>query len=235
MRKFIITVFISLCFAAVQAQTVSGISSTLLPKTDIETNVRIGIRTGLNFAKLSGGTAGFCSRTAFHVGMTISVPIVSFRNTTIKQGIDMTTGLFIYSKGAKITYKNSHYDVEETVSPLYLQLPMLISYRCKPGKKVQLQIDFGPYFAYGIGGKHKAEYIDGTENVCSEKEFFGSDNTFKRADYGLHLGAGMTFANHYHFGIDYELGLCDIRHKGFKARTESWRNCIWSVNLGYIF
>lgn len=235
MKKFVITAFIILCSVTVQAQTVSGISSTPLSRADKVTGVRIGIRAGLDFARLSSGTVGFDTHTAFHAGMTVSVPIVNFGSPAFKQGFGMIMGLFVYGKGAELKYKYGDRNVKESVSPLYLQLPMLVYYRCKPGKAVQLQIDLGPYFAYGIGGKYKIEYSEDNEKVSSETDFFGGDEIFKRADYGLHIGAGATIVGHYHVGIAYEIGLCDIIHKRFRASTESWRNCVLSLSFGYDF
>ena len=38
---------------------------------------------------------------------------------------------------------------------MYLEIPVLASYRYNFSDAAQLQINVGPYFAYGVGGKIK--------------------------------------------------------------------------------
>lgn len=235
MKKLLITTFLVSITVALQAQTVSGVSSVPLSKADKKTGVRIGIRAGLSFATLSCPSYDFDSRTTFHAGITFNIPIVNFGNPSFKQGIDVITGLSVCGKGMEYKQEDSGTNVKETVSPLYLQLPMLVSYRFKPCKVMQLQFDFGLYFAYGISGKYKIEHRNDKTNESVETDFFGDDNTFQRADWGLHMGFGATFVRHFHFGVAYETGFWNIKHKNLDTGSGSWKHNVWSVSLGYDF
>ena len=235
MKKLLLTALTMLFTATLQAQTVSGVSLVPLPKADKQASVRIGIRAGLNFARLPNPYTDFDARTTFHAGATINIPLVNFGSPSFNQGVDVITGLFIHGKGTSYEYHEDDFNVKETASPLYLQLPILVSYRFKPCNIMQLQLDFGSYFAYGIGGKYKIERRVKNTTVSMETDFFDENEAFRRADWGLHFGFGMTFVRHYHLGVSYEIGLSDIRHKRFESGSGGRCNGVWSLTFGYDF
>jgi hypothetical protein len=165
------------------------------------------------------------SRTAFHVGVIADIPLM--------QSLYVQTGLYFQSKGCKWeeSYEGERY--EETCSPMYLQIPVLASYRYNFSESTQLQVNFGPYFAFGVGGKYKIEYDDGYDSEEAETDAFGDDGVLNRFDCGLQVGAGVTFARHFYVGFNYEFGLTDVGNDDF---TEvDMKNSNWMISLGYTF
>ena len=100
-------------------------------------------------------------------------------------------------------------------------------------RSLQLQINAGPYFAYGVGGKIKEEY-DGDSD---EYDYFGSydDDSYgvKRFDMGVQFGAGLTFGNRYYLGVSYQLGLTNIADGADDDYSLKNKNLM--VSIGYNF
>lgn len=90
-----------------------------------------------------------------------------------------------------------------------------------------MQFNVGPYLAYGIGGKVKV--TDGSDE--DEEDFFGDDSGAKRFDAGLHIGAGITVAQHYYLGVAYQWGWVNINEDS----DLTVKNKNFMINLGYIF
>lgn len=227
MKKFLLVAVCALTTMAVSAQRASSSSSSFFSTEKAETGVQFGIRAGVNFAnqtqKVSEESVSFSSRTAFHVGFIADLPIV--------ESFYIQTGLYLQSKGSK----NEYFDegtIKESITPMYLEIPLLASYRYNFSKAAQLQVNFGPYFAYGISGKYKEEIVG---NEVGEVDFFGDDGDnfgAKRFDCGLQVGAGMTFAKHYYVGLAYEFGLTNIAHE---TADGTLKNKNFMISVGYTF
>lgn len=248
MKKFLFTaVFAMLVFVA-SAQS-GGKSPVFFSSEKADRGVTFGIRAGFNFANASVEAGHMVyetsSRTAFHVGIVADIPIV--------KSLYVQPGFYLQSKGAKYEYiysgdyAGSGYEL--TGSPLYLQIPILLSYRCDFSDAVQLQVNFGPYFAYGVGGKLKLERWDEDGSDTYSYNFFGDDLfvsdydkkapfKFNRFDCGLQIGAGFTFAKHYYVGFSYEFGLTNGIEisREYRSYTDmSLKNSNWMLGIGYNF
>lgn len=245
MKKLLLAaVFVVSTFTA-QAQKTDN-SPVFFSTEKAESGVTFGFRAGLNFSnmslKLGNQRPELDSRTAFHVGLVTDIPIV--------KSLYVQTGFYLQSKGMKYTESEDYYyGYEITGSPLYLQIPVLLSYRCDFSNAVQLQVNFGPYFAYGIGGKLKLESWDEYDSESYSYDFFGGDfledmdyNDWKisKFDCGLQVGAGFTFAKHYYLGFAYEFGLVNIfdvgrNHNSGLSDRISMKNRNWMLGIGYTF
>jgi len=213
MKKLLLVAVCALSTMAVSAQRASSSSSSFFSTEKAETGVRFGIRAGVNFSNISQKyedeqvSSTFDSRTSFHVGVIADIPLM--------ESLYIQTGLYFQEKGSKSD--------GVTTNPMYLEIPVLASYRYNFSDAAQLQINFGPYLAYGIGGKFK--YDDGEDET---------DNAgFKRFDCGLQVGAGITLAKHYYVGVSYEFGLANISHGdeyGLKTKNKNLM-----VSVGYTF
>ncbi len=226
MKKLLLTAVCALGIITASAQRASSSSSSFFSTEKADQGVTFGIRAGLNFATLTGDTDdALDSRTAYHVGVIADIPLM--------QSLYIQTGLYFQSKGMKYEESYGGDTYKETLSPMYLQIPVLASYRYNFSDAFQLQVNFGPYFAYGVGGKYKIEYSDGSDSYENEIDAFGDDGVLKRFDCGLQVGAGMTFARHYYLGFTYEFGLTDIANSD--VSEVSMKNSNWMLSIGYTF
>lgn len=250
MKKFLFTAVLAMGAFVASAQG-SGKSPVFFSSEKADRGVTFGIRAGFNFANASveadHKVYETSSRTAFHVGIVADIPIV--------KSLYVQPGFYLQSKGAKYEhiyrddYAGSGYEL--TGSPLYLQIPILLSYRCDFSDAVQLQVNFGPYFAYGVGGKLKYENWDEGDSNTFSYNYFGNDLfetdsyydeeppfTFNRFDCGLQIGAGVTFAKHYYVGFSYEFGLTNGIEisREYRSYTDmSLKNSNWMLGIGYNF
>lgn len=241
MKKFLFMAVLAMETLVVSAQN-SGNSPVFFSTEKADRGVTFGIRAGLNFTHVSAEANHreyqISSRTAFHVGVVADIPIV--------KRLYVQSGLYLQSKGARYEhiiyngYSKGGYEIKG--SPLYLQIPVLLSYRCDFGDVVQLQVNFGPYFAYGVGGKCKIETWDEYNTDRYSYDFFGDDLEdikFNRFDCGLQVGAGFTFAKHYYVGFAYEFGLTNSievsREYRDQLRDLSVKNSNWILGIGYNF
>ncbi len=226
MKKLLLAVACIFSTITAFAQNASGASTSFFSTEKADHGVRFELRAGLNFSTWTNdGDNDVDSRTAFHVGAIADIPLM--------KSLYIQTGLYVHSKGAKYTVSVLNESYKESASPIYLQIPVLASYRYNFSEATQLQVNFGPYFAYGIGGKYKAKYSDGSDLYEAEVDLFGDDGLIKRFDCGLQVGAGITFAKHYNLGFAYEFGLTDIANDD--VSVFSVKNSNWMLSLGYMF
>lgn len=218
MKKLLLTMACAVCALTVSAQRASSSSSTFFSTEKSDQPVTVGVRVGMNISNLSGDADDDLeSRIGFNAGVIVDFPLI--------QSLYLQTGLFATQKGAKYDEDGA----KLTFNPLYLQIPVLASYRYNFSDAAQLQINFGPYFAYGISGKCKAEY----KGQKGEIDFFGDDEDQlggKRFDMGLQVGAGVTLSKFY-IGCAYEFGLTNV----VKEDDYKIKNSNFMINVGYNF
>ena len=227
MKKLLLAAVCAVFTLTASAQRASSTSSSFFSTEKADEGVTFGIRAGVNFANLSGDDIDLDSRTSFHVGVIADIPLM--------QSLYIQTGLYFQSKGAKSECNEDYggYDVkvEETYSPMYLSIPVLASYRYNFSDALQLQVNFGPYFAYGIAGKYKVEASAAGESAEDETKLFDSDEgDWNAFDCGLQVGAGLTFAKHYYLGFTYDFGLTKVVDDDANPKNSNWM-----ISLGYNF
>jgi len=166
--------------------------------------VTFGVRAGGNLSTVTGDVEGVKSRMGFNVGVSVDVPFL--------KSLYLQTGLYATQKGYKYD------DGDGKANPLYLEIPVLASYRYDFSEATQLQVNAGPYMAYGLSGKADGE------------KYFSGDYGHKRFDAGLQVGAGVTVSKFY-VGCAYQFGLTKVNKDG----DGSVKNGNFMFNVGYNF
>ena len=231
MKKTILTLVCAIAALSVSAQRASSSSSSFFSTEKSDEKVTFGVRGGVNFSNLSIEGEGWDSHTGFHAGVNVDIPLL--------QSLYLATGLYYTVKGfSGEETEGGHsgeYKVEQKSSANYLEIPVLASYRYNFSDNAQLQVNVGPYFAYGIGGKIKIKETDGvyssgqliTNEIEEEVDYFNDeDNKF---DVGLQIGAGVTFAKHIYLGLAYEFGFINV------VPDYKTKNSNFMISLGYQF
>lgn len=227
MKKVFLIAACAVFSLAASAQRASSSSSSFFSTDKAEQPVRFTIRGGVNFANIgvSGGgeSESLGSRTAFNAGVGVDIPII--------ESFYVQTGLFFTSKGYKRTEDRGDTRFTAKGNPAYLEIPILASYRYNFNDATQLEVNVGPYLAFGIGGKDKLEEKTETAVIeTEENDFFGDE--VKKFDMGLQVGLGVTFLKHVYLGVAYEFGFVNM----FKdSDGESAKNRNFMINLGYKF
>ncbi|WP_294618385.1 porin family protein [uncultured Bacteroides sp.] len=202
--------------------------------------VNFGVRAGMNVANAGGDfkdemkDVDFKSRVGFHVGVIADVEL--------SEKFYLQPGLYFTTKGLKSEDKEGM-GYEEKYNLNYLELPILASYRFNLSDNVQWQINAGPYFAVGVGGKVKGTDFDGIEYKydafgVADEDSDEEKGGLKRFDAGLSFGTGITY-NKIYFGIKYDLGLANIADKkawtGENDKGQKIRNRNFAISVGYTF
>ena len=113
----------------------------------------------------------------------------------------------------------------------YIELPLRVGFRYNIDREIGVYGEIGPYFAVGVGGKHKLD-IDadgtpwrnledqGTWSAFKKSLTPGNDN-FQRWDTGLGFRVGAEYNKHYNLMLGCDWGFTDI-----------WRNDYRDVMVG---
>ena len=177
-------------------------------------NLSFNVKGGLNLSNFSGDIPDTKVNPGFHIGVGTDFEFAP--------NMSIQSGLFFSNKGAKIDGEIDleNYEIlaaEVTVNANYLQLPIHLAYKIDvmPGTKVVLHA--GPYIAYGIAGKTKADVAGLSEKV----DTFGDDGLdLKPFDAGLGLGVGAEFGKII-LDLGWDMGLTNIGDSYADVKTQN--------------
>lgn len=217
MKKILLSLACVASVLSMSAQRASDSEATFFDSSKPEKLVHLGVRAGLNVASFTGDLGeDMDSKCGFVGGLSADFALM--------ESFYINSGVFFSMNGAK--YDEDGYKL--TYSPMYIKIPVMASYRYNFNESLQWQLNFGPYFAFGVGGKSKLER-DGYDDV--KADFFGDDDDQaggKRFDMGLGVGTGITW-NKIFFGIEYDFGMTKV------VKDVKGKNSAFSVSLGYNF
>ena len=188
-----------------------------------------GIEAGVNYSNSTEETAPLDKKKfiLYRAGFEV--------NYLLTPKLFLRSGLIYNAKGigskgeGKIGEMNINGKID--LNQQVLQIPLYLGYTVNL-RNSKLKFTAGPYVAYGVSGKTKANgYINGNP-FSKEVGTFGDGDILKKFDFGLGLEAGYEI-NHWYVKANYELGLLDIGHSNIMGGELSYR--IASLSLGYHF
>lgn len=171
-------------------------------------------------------------------------------------GTYLTAGLDWTMKGGKksLSRNIAGTDVDATAkyNLHYFEIPIRVGFRYNPLDNLGLFAEIGPYFAVGVGGKHKfsldfdGEAANELEDLNTYKAFknYGYPvETFQRWDAGIGFRVGAEYNQHYNLMIGCDWGLADIYRDSYRdAYYQAWgmrlpkvKNFNFSITIGYRF
>jgi hypothetical protein len=191
---------------------------------------------GVNLQNLNGKDAGGDKLEndmiiGFHAGFNLQLPLAP--------DFYLQPGLSYNTKGAK----NTGDLLTSTYKLSYIEMPLNFVYKAMVGNGY-FMIGFGPYVAYGIGGK--ATYEGGDASVEKDIEFkkvveSGDPLTtvyVKPFDAGANLFFGYELPAGLFLQLNTQLGLLDINPKDNRITGENnstLKNTGYGLSLGYRF
>ncbi|HEY9364432.1 MAG TPA: porin family protein [Chitinophagaceae bacterium] len=191
--------------------------------TQAQTPATFGIRAGVNFQNVNGENTNGDKldnkiKTGFNAGITADIPVAP--------DFYFQPGLLYSAKGAKLENTD-----DGKLSLNYVELPLNFLYKPVLGTG-KLLMGFGPYLAYGIGGKVENAGLEA--DVKFKKEAGNEANTvyYKPLDAGANLLFGYEFSNKVSAQLNAQLGLVNINAYDNDAK---YKNTGFGVSLGYKF
>lgn len=190
---------------------------------------------GVNFQNLNGknsndGKLDNKMIVGYHAGVNVQIPIAP--------AFYFQPGLLFTTKGAK----NTAGELTSTYNLTYLELPLNFVYKAMLGNGY-FMLGFGPYLAYGIGGKVKTEGggVSLKTDIKFQKVVEITDpvtvSYFKPFDAGGNVFAGYEWMNGLFFQANTQLGMLKINpeYRRIADDKSTVKNTGFGFSLGYRF
>ena len=229
-----------------KTRILSVIAILVLTATALEAQVEFGILAGPNFQNMVGKDDDGDKLTngmiiGFHAGVSASIPVAP--------DFYFQTGLLFSQKGSKnnmglIPTKASGDDYNTTTRISYIDLPLHLLFRPELGSGHVL-VGFGPYVAFGIGGKQTVDYsglpameqkVKFKSEISNEERFDLENTYFKRFDAGADIFAGYELSMGLWLRLNAQLGLLDMMPALQDGDPQAnLKNTGFSLSVGYNF
>lgn len=178
---------------------------SVVAQSNYPSKTSFAVLGGLNFQNLNGKNAignqlDNDLMLGYHAGMNVQIPVAP--------EFYLQPGLMLSTKGAKNT------ELADKLSLSYIEMPINFVYKALLGNG-HFMLGFGPYLAYGLGGKATWESGSGTAeyDVKFKKEnSSGIANTlyFRPFDAGGNIFAGYELPGGLFFQFNTQLGMLNI-------------------------
>ncbi len=182
--------------------------------------VNFGAKAGVNFSNFSGDNEHNEMRTGFHVGVVAELEI--------SEQFSVQPELVYSAQGAD--YKNSGFEggfYDGAYKLNYINVPVVAKYYVSEG----LSLEVGPQVGFLISAKEDWEDI----NTGESAEDDDVKDSFKGIDFGANLGIGYKMESGLNFGAHYNLGFADLNDDPETFGTDTYKNSVIQVSVGYFF
>jgi len=222
---FAMFVFCSSSFAQKDAVEVS--SPKFKPSKSDDASTIICIQASFDIANIhevyagapTGYGTGYGSKVGFNGGIFAAHSFLSLGPGQVAA----MAGLEFIQKGGKYPSGNG----KDNYRYNYIELPIDALYQMPVMDNSTVFAGFGPYFAYGIGGKIK--YADGSP---TDNSFGSGNNAAKRFDFGLQIIGGFRYMNMATISLSYDFGLTNVSGPTYSTYYKDKNGC-FSINLAY--
>ena len=206
---------------------------------------------GMNISKLQN--TDYTAKAGATMGFRGDYVLPRAHGTYLTSGIDWTM------KGGKMSIdyvepiEGKTYSASAKYPLHYFEIPVRVGFRYNATEELGFYGEVGPYFAVGIGGKHRlnidedGEAARQLEDELTYKAFKKTGDldklAFQRWDAGVGFRIGAEYNNHYNFMFGCDWGLADIyrdnlRDKFYDAngfKLPKVHNFNISLTFGYRF
>lgn len=221
-RKFSILLMLLLSASFMIAQENSKISFAVLGGANFN---------NLNGKAFNGDKLENDMLLGFHAGVNVLIPIVP--------EFYFQPGLMFATKGAK--NNSGVINSPKTTTINYLEMPLNMVYKATVGSG-SIMLGFGPYVAYGIGGKWIGEI--GSFSVTEDIQFSNSVDSngpspyhYKAFDTGANIFFGYELPMGVFVQLDTQFGLLNINPEYNNSANDKsvTNNTGFGLSLGYRF
>lgn len=201
-------------------------------------------------ALLLGNDPSYKAKAGAMMGARVDYVLPKAHGTYLTAGVDWTM------KGGKgdedIVLDGFEYEATGKYALHYFEVPIRVGFRFNFTESIGVYGELGPYFAIGVGGKHKLSIEeDGGDFRDLEEDFsykafknYGYPvESFQRWDAGIGFRVGAEYNHHYNLLIGCDWGLADIYRVSYRDAFKDNRgyslpkvhNFNFSITFGYRF
>ena len=204
---------------------------------------------GMNISKLQN--SGYNAKAGAQMGVRADYMLPKAHGTYLTAGIDWTM------KGGKLggvlfPIGNDVYEGSVKYALHYFEVPVRVGFRYNLLDNLGFYGEIGPYFAVGVGGRHKSS-IDGdgqdvraVEDALTYAAFKDHGypvESFQRWDAGIGFRIGAEYEEHYNLMIGCDWGFADIYRTSLRDAFKDLggvtlpkvKNFNFSITVGYRF
>ena len=209
---------------------------------------------GMNISKIQN--SAYNTKAGAQMGIRADYMLPKAHGTYLTAGLDWTM------KGGKLgdvafLVGNDEYEGSLKYALHYIEIPVRVGFRYNLLDNLGFYGEMGPYFAIGVGGRHKCS-IDGDGQAVRDAEDeliyqafknydFDINNpnklSFQRWDAGIGFRIGAEYEQRYNLLIGCVWGLADIVRTSLRdavrdqtgATLAKVRNFNFSITFGYRF
>ncbi len=190
--------------------------------TQAQSNLKLGIKGGVNFANLSSSDAKEKKAlTGINFGVFAKLPITN--------SFAIQPEMYFTSKGSEQTYQNAFTEGTAKFELDYIEVPVLLVFNLTHNFNFQL----GPYASYLISSK-----VKNVSDINFNFEENIDSGDFNKFDTGIAAGLGYDTKS-FGFGIRYNLGLVSVgkekTYLGTKYVFPDGKNGVINLFLSYSF
>ena len=234
--------------------TIAAGVTNLVEEADIE---HVNKLTTITFASATSAIR-FTGQTAYsNVTFSGSGTIIKDSDhdwTLLTRASDSFKGHWIMKGGrTSFYYDNSSSENGTLKYDLhYLEIPVRVGFRYNMSESLGFYGEVGPYFAIGVGGKHKCRIdADGSAARADEelytypafKNYDYPKEGFQRWDAGISFRVGAEYEQHYNLMIGCDWGLADLYRGSYRDAAHDAgvptrpkvKNFNFSITVGYRF
>ena len=173
----------------------STVKTTKVKKQREKTSLTWGIRAGMNYATILNAPAGK-GVIGFNVGGNLDVGFCNW--------FHLQTGLYLSMKGVDAEYEVREVNQSltytyEDYSPIYLEIPVLASFRIGLSDNADIQFGVGPYIAFNL--REEQLYF---HNIYGPR--VNQKEDIEPFDFGLQANIGASI-KHFYIGVGYQIGI----------------------------
>lgn len=209
---------------------------------------------GMNISKIKN--SGYNAKAGAQMGIRADYVLPKAHGTYLTAGVDWTM------KGGKLgdvmfPIGTNNYEGSLKYALHYIEVPVRVGFRYNLLDNLGFYGEIGPYFAVGIGGRHKCS-IDGDGKAVRDAEDeliyqafknydFDINNpsklSFQRWDAGIGFRIGAEYEQRYNLMIGCDWGLADIYRTSLRDAVRDKtgvtlpkvKNFNFSITVGYRF
>lgn len=197
----------------------------------------IGVRGGLNVSTMNRRLAledgGYLSlndnrraKVGWNVGIVDQILLLDMTPLYLEPG------LYLTNKGSGYRLKNGDVKNIKRLGVTYLQIPVNVSYHIYAGN-FTIQPRVGIYYALGLWARDiSIVKADGKIDKTIVNPYDGGNTLMGRSDFGMQVGLGGTYTEHYYFGIEWETGFVNMSKVTSRKDTNISN---FKIEFGYNF
>ncbi|MDN3723421.1 porin family protein [Aequorivita sp. SDUM287046] len=186
--------------------------------------VRIGAKAGVNFSNFGGDVEDSNSRTGFHLGGLVEVPI--------NERFSIQPEILYSAQGSEFeesgSFEGIPYDYKVTTKLDYIQVPIMAKVYLIEG----LAIEAGPQVAFLVSDKYEFDGNVGPFDDNDEGDL--DENDLSSVDVSLGAGASYRLPMGLFFGARYNFGLSNVNDAADRDDYKIHNN-VFQLSAGFSF